>query len=289
MARSRQMVGKIQRAKSAMNVHAGLMRLDRLTAELADYLYAQTKKPLLCGISGGQGAGKSTLCAALVEDLAARRINCLTLALDDFYLPRAARAELAETVHPNCMTRGVPGTHDIALLTATLDALMTAGADDTTPLPVFSKSHDDRLPEAEWHNHMGRPDIILLEGWCVGGYAEFLNGLTPTAWERRTDPDNIWKNWSRRQAAQYEPIWNKCDTTLLLRQESFDAVIDSRWLQEQGNAAASGVWQFKSREETAAFCAHYESWTLAIWQHLPPQAAFTIIRDADFNYRLAAD
>ena len=44
-----------------------------------------------------------------------------------------------------------------------------------------------------------------------------------------------------------------------IRQDNFDAVIDSRWRQEQDNAAESGVWQFANRDEVADFCAHYEA------------------------------
>lgn len=265
------------------------MQLDELSAMLAGDLKGRPDRPFILGVSGGQGAGKSTLCARVSYLLAADGLRCLTLALDDFYLPKATRAALADTIHPNCMTRGVPGTHDIALLNETLSALRQATPDMQTPLPVFSKSHDDRLPPTQWQAFTGRPDIILLEGWCVGGRTAFMADRAPTAWEQETDPQAIWKEWTLRQAASYEPIWDSCDATMLLRQESFDAVIDSRWLQEQDNAAQSGVWQFEDRQAVAAFCAHYESWTLAIWQHLPATAAYTIIRDQSFNYRISQD
>ena len=72
-----------------------------------------------------------------------------------------------------------------------------------------------------------------------------------------------------------------------LRQSDFDEVIDARWLQEQGNAARSGQWQFAGRDAVAAFCAHYESWTKALWRDLPARADIVIDRAADFSYRLA--
>lgn len=262
------------------------MQLEQLSQIIADDLHKTQKRPFLFGVSGGQGAGKTTLCAAVSALLASRNLRCLSLALDDFYLPKADREARAAQVHPNCLTRGVPGTHDVALLQTTLTALHAAADKTQTPLPVFSKSHDDRMPKADWPNYQGQPDIILLEGWCVGGRAAFLDGQKPTAWEQESDPNSIWKNWSLAQAPAYEAIWAQCDALMLLRQESFDAVIDSRWLQEQGNAEASGVWQFKSRADVAAFCAHYESWTAAIWQHLPPHCLMTVTRDRDFNYTI---
>ena len=40
---------------------------------------------------------------------------------------------------------------------------------------------------------------------------------------------------------------------MLLRQENFEAVIDSRWIQEQGNAAASVLEKFADRAAVAEF------------------------------------
>ena len=50
-------------------------------------------------------------------------MRCARLSLDDFYLTRAQREELARTQHPLLRTRGVPGTHDVALGQRTIDAL----------------------------------------------------------------------------------------------------------------------------------------------------------------------
>jgi pantothenate kinase-related protein Tda10 len=128
------------------------------------------------------------------------------------------------------------------------------------------------------------PDFVFLEGWCVGGHAACIEAKPQNEWEKTHDPDAVWKSWSQTQAADYQKIWQACDAMMLLRQENFDAVIDSRWLQEQGNASASGVWQFADRAAVAAFCAHYESWTLGIWKDLTPCADFVIGRDAAYDY-----
>ncbi len=34
-------------------------------------------------------------------------------------------------------------------------------------LPKFDKSIDDRCNKRLWYNIKSRPDVIILEGWCV--------------------------------------------------------------------------------------------------------------------------
>src|SRR5688572_25477505 len=66
-------------------------------------------------ITGAQGAGKTTLLGELprvLNDAGGYRVAALSL--DDFYLTRAERLVLARDVHPLFVTRGVPGTHDVA-------------------------------------------------------------------------------------------------------------------------------------------------------------------------------
>lgn len=258
------------------------MKLHALVDKLSRFLLAQqTDTPFIFGVSGGQGAGKSTLCTALAKQLGAFDKKTVTLSLDDFYLSKAARADLAASVHPLCATRGVPGTHDVARLAAVLAALGDVTSATPLPLPRFSKSHDDCAADGALTY---RPDFVLLEGWCVGAHADCISPMPQNEWERAHDPHAIWKGWSRAAASAYQPIFETCDALMLLRQENFDAVIDARWAQEQGNAAASGVWQFKDRAEVAAFCAHYESWTLGLWDDLARRADFVFGRDADYIY-----
>src|SRR5690348_14070644 len=73
-------------------------------------------EPILVGLAGAQGSGKSTMAPRVAQQLEDAGLRTAILALDDFYLTHAERAERARTVHPLLATRGVPGTHDIALL-----------------------------------------------------------------------------------------------------------------------------------------------------------------------------
>ena len=103
-------------------------------------------KTLVVGVNGSQGSGKSTLCDYLVSALSAEhKLSAIAMSLDDFYLTLEQREQLAIDVHPLLATRGVPGTHDVALLTETLQALTSESKDQVPrgkhrPLTVTSGS-----------------------------------------------------------------------------------------------------------------------------------------------------
>jgi D-glycerate 3-kinase len=169
------------------------LTLDELVPLLAARL-PNGAGPYLVGISGGQGAGKTTLCAALESHLKQnRQCESLTLALDDFYLGASERAWLAKTISPLAQTRGVPGTHNVTALLNCLTSLKT-GHREGLYLPRFSKADDTQIaPEF----YVGKPSIIFLEGWCIGARADFLCNRAQTPWEKLHDPDQLWRRWTR--------------------------------------------------------------------------------------------
>lgn len=266
--------------------------LTALLPALADRLMTTRPGPnglVVAGICGAQGSGKTTLAHALEYELAARGRRALTLSLDDFYLPKADRNQLSREVHSLCATRGVPGTHDMGLYSSTLAALASAGPQETTALPVFSKLDDDRLPVDQWDSYVGCPDVVLFEGWCVGAQPQALDGWRGAIndLEASEDPDGVWwRWWNEALANDYWPTWCDLDPLILIRVAGIESVVKSRIKQEAGLAAAEPDKPTMDEAAVRRFVAHYERLTLRIWDEMPARAHVVIDRDDSFTFSI---
>ena len=184
----------------------------------------------LIAVVGAQGCGKTTLARA-----AADRFGAAQISIDDVYLTRSEREAMARGVHPLFVTRGPPGTHDLALLQRLIDALSAAGPDDETRIPDFDKRGDDRRPVEAWRVFQGRPSAILIDAWCLGAEPEDAAALAEpvNALEAEQDPDGGWRRAVNGfVGGPYAEFIAGCDAVLFLRAPSFDVVLDWRCEQE---------------------------------------------------------
>ncbi len=193
-------------------------------------------RPRLIAINGAQGSGKTTLCRFLEVLLIEHNLRTVTLSLDDLYLTRLEREDLAAHVHPLFATRGVPGTHDVALGEAILDDLL---AGRTAALPRFDKAVDDRAAV----RRMIEPpiDVVLFEGWCVGSAPQPPEALLAPVneLERYEDSTGAWRQEvNRRLATDYAALFARAHLLVMLKVEGFEAVRANRALQEHKLAAA---------------------------------------------------
>jgi D-glycerate 3-kinase len=244
---------------------------------------------LLLGISGAQGTGKSTLAdflAVAMEVSAGWRVAVLSL--DDFYLTRAKRRKLAADVHPLLMTRGVPGTHDLQLLSGCLSKLRTLATDETLTLPRFDKGRDDRARPGSWPVVRGSIDAILLEGWCIGCPPQADDALLQpvNALERERDADGTWRRFvNEMQAGPYAELFAELDRLIYLDAPDFAAIHHWRLEQEQKLAARRNQDDFAVMDESALamFIQHYERITLNCLEFLPGRADVVLELDAEHN------
>ncbi len=251
---------------------------ERWFLPLAEWLQARQAaqgSPLLVGVNGAQGTGKTTACEVFCLMLEIRGLRHATLSLDDFYLPRAERQRLADAVHPLLQTRGVPGTHEVPLLKQTLDALEMGKA---IPVPVFDKAIDDRLPSADW-KLAGPADIVLLEGWCVGAAPEPEIALrTPiNDLEASEDSSGEWRRYVNEQlVGPYAALYSRLHTLVMLKAPSMERVLEWRQLQEAklaGRRSGAGVM---SPAQVKRFVEHYERVTRHCLDEMPARADYLL-------------
>lgn len=226
-------------------------------------------RPRVILINGSQGSGKSTLADYLCTALKDRQgIRCVALSLDDFYLTLAQRMGLARAIHPLLATRGVPGTHDIPLATATLNSLIRG--QDETLIARFDKSTDDRYPISDCQTISGPVGLIILEGWCVGAVAQSDEALETAInkLEQEEDAMGLWRAYTNNAlAGAYQRLFKMADTLVMLKAPSFDAVFKWRLEQERKMAAP-----LMNETKVLRFIQHYQRLTEHCLLELPKRA-----------------
>ena len=229
------------------------------------------------GICGAQGSGKSTLAQALAAVFDGSAI----LSIDDLYKTKADRIAMAAAVHPLFRTRGVPGTHDVALGRDVIDALACG---KEVRLPRFDKAQDDRVPATEWPVATG-VRLLILEGWMVGARPQDEAALAApiNALERVEDPAGIWRRHANAALADYRALWARIDLLVLLAAPGFDVVESWRRQQEHDLRARTGGGM--RDDEIARFIAHYERLTRHILATMPGYADLVLPLDAGRRLR----
>jgi D-glycerate 3-kinase len=202
--------------------------------------HASPAPPLIVGIQGPQGSGKSFLSGLLQDHLSTLPpLHAVVLSVDDLYLPHDKLRKVAED-HPSnplLQGRGQPGTHDVKLGTELLNALHTINnpisdvQSVVIRLPVFDKSlhggEGDRVPEDQWIAVAAPLDIIIFEGWFVG-FAPCTTQHVESCYAKPVDDlKDIFdlKNFCtmddlleiRDRLTDYQAWWDRIDTFIQVR------------------------------------------------------------------------
>lgn len=260
-------------------------------------LNQHTGQPLVLGVNGAQGSGKSTLVkilSMLLQEGFGK--TALSLSIDDFYKTREQRRQMSLNIHPLFETRGVPGTHDVELGTRLIHKLKNV-EDEVLRIPRFDKSIDDRLPDEHWQVVSEKCDFILFEGWCVGAQAENDQSLV---WpindlERHRDTDSSWRNYVNRQLKkEYRKWFSLIDILLMLKIPSFEKVFEWRQLQEQKlrerhQSRDEIPGEIMNDDDLKEFIMHYQRVTEHSLMEMPGRADLVIELDDDHRFKYVID
>lgn len=235
-------------------------------------LAERTGRPVVIGVSGPQGAGKSTLAEAVVRGLAELGVRGIAISIDDFYLTHEEQRALSAR-HPGnryLAYRGYPGTHDVALGRAVLVDLL-AGV--PTVVPAYDKSahtgRGDRGAPSSFRRVEGRLDLVVLEGWMLG-----FVPVDPATLEPDLRPPN-------EALAAYASWHEKLDALVRLDAHSLDDIVawrigSERARRERGEGALTDD---EARDYIERFLPAYRSYLPGLRASPPCERVLTVELD----------
>jgi D-glycerate 3-kinase len=154
-------------------------------------------------------------------------------------------------------------------------------------MPRFDKGSDTRLPPSRWRRIVRAPQIVILEGWCIGVPAQSPAALRLpiNPLERSEDPDARWRTWVNEQLERhYMAVWQRLDRLATL--QAPDYAIVTRWRDEQERALRRRhAPRALSVVALRRFLMHYERLSRQALKTLPARADLRIVLDTDRRVR----
>jgi len=194
------------------------------------------KEPLMIGLAGGQGSGKTTISSILTLILQKYfKLKVFKVSIDDFYKTRKDRKLLSKNKHSLLMTRGVPGTHDVDLMLKFFKNVKSKNFKNLT-VPKFNKAIDDRCKKNLWYKIKSKPDVVIFEGWCVGARAQTNKQLKKpiNSLEKVHDESIKWRSHVNNQLkTKYKTLFKQLDGLIYLKAKNFNLLRNWRLKQER--------------------------------------------------------
>ena len=186
---------------------------------------------------------------------------------------------MSQTIHPLFKTRGVPGTHDIKIIKYFFDYIKKDKFKKIS-LPKFDKSTDDRVKKKYWYNIKKKPEIIILEGWCVGAKAQSESSIKKpiNILEKNEDIKTVWRRYvNEKLKKEYKKLFAMIDYFVFVKIPNFKMVFKWRLLQENKlKKKFNSNKKIMSNIKIKRFIMFYERITLQMMKDLSKSASVTM-------------
>ena len=251
---------------------------------------AKKKNPLIVGLAGGQGSGKTTISSILSLILKKYfKLKVFKISIDDFYKTKKQREILSKNKHSLLLTRGVPGTHDIKIMLDFFRKIKTKNF-KSLKLPKFNKANDDRYKKKHWYKLKSRPDVVIFEGWCVGAKPQSLRLLKKpiNALEKAYDKSLKWRRFVNLQLkTNYKKLYSQLDSLLYLKVKNFNLLKKWRIKQEEKlwlKAKSRKNLKIMNKKEVINFMQTYQRITEQMFKDAPKYSS--IIMNLNKNHQI---
>ncbi|MEC4806794.1 MAG: glycerate kinase [Jaaginema sp. PMC 1079.18] len=185
-------------------------------------------KPLIQGLLGGQGTGKTTISWLLKIILQHLGDRAIAISLDDLYLSYQARQTLQQQ-DSRLLWRGPPGTHDVAAGIRVLDELRSPSSSEIL-VPRFDKSLHGGAGDAIAPVAVTPADIVFFEGWFVGVPPLPEAAFTTPPYPIVTSEDRQFALDCNHRLQAYLPLWQRLDRLIVLN--PVDYRLSQEWRKE---------------------------------------------------------
>ncbi len=199
-----------------------------LLSDIQQSLVSKTHRTIL-GISALPGCGKSSLGLWLEEAGKNINLSISVISLDDFYFPGELLQERMKG-NPWDVPRGLPGSHDIALLEDTIFNWVQTGE---LSAPKFDKAMRGGLGDRSgWIN--ANPDILILEGWFLGCNSDSGGEYIDECLELNlTESEIRYREIVQNKLEEYSLAWNKIDRMWHIKSIEFNSTTKWKVAQER--------------------------------------------------------
>lgn len=229
-------------------------------------------RPLIVGIEGPQGSGKTTSATDIKNTIQAQFPNCniVQFSMDDFYVTFEAQQEINKRYPDNRLLqgRGLPGTHDIELLEDVFRKLIGNKTEEfPIHIPVYDKSQHgglgDRLSCEQWIKVDKHVDLVIFEGW-FNGYPSISNTkeLIQTWEDIKTRLVGKFADVSvqnicdiNTNLVEYQKLWELFDLFICIKTSRIENVY--KWRLQQEHEMIKSKGKGMSDEEVIQFVDRY--------------------------------